>query len=440
MEKTEHKRNRLARTGVLAVFALLCSLLLWIYVVENFGQDSTQTYPGVQVRFEGETLLRDTRELIVTESSSNSASVRLTGSRRTLASLESADLSVVVNISNITRTGQFYYTPSISFPARTDTSSITQSVTTPSTISFYVDKLDKKTVTVTGTFNGSVAPGYVAEPLEFNPSTVILYGPKNVLDQVDDYAYVTVNLTDVEKTRTFDSTYTLRDREGNEFKSDEITFDTETVQVTLPINAVKTVDLVANLVYTNGVTEKDVKLSLDPSKITLTGDAAALDGVNSITVARIELATVDESLTAKYPIVIPNNTEIIGGATETTLNLEIQGLYKQVFQIDKSNITCTNVSPGYETDIGNDYLDVVIRGPEEAVKALSPENVYAVADLTEYGSATGSIIVQVRIRVDGTTEVGAVGEYRVVVNVKQATPPPSPASAQAGEERDTGND
>ena len=70
MEKTEHKRNRLARTGVLAVFALLCSLLLWIYVVENFGQDSTQTYPGVQVRFEGETLLRDTRELIVTESSS----------------------------------------------------------------------------------------------------------------------------------------------------------------------------------------------------------------------------------------------------------------------------------------------------------------------------------------------------------------------------------
>ena len=332
----------------------------------------------------------------------------------------------MIDVSNITRTGQFYYLPTINFPTRTDKSSITQSLTVPSSISFYVDKLDRKTLTVNGTFSGSVAEGYVAQPLEFEPSTVIVYGPKNVLDQVDDYAYVTVNLTDVDKTRSFSSTYTLRDAEGNPFTSDELTFDTETVQVTLPINAVKTVRLVANLVYANGVTESNVKMDLKPNQITLVGDSGTLEGVNSITVARIDLAGVDETLTASYPIVIPNNTEIIGGATETTLNLEITGLYKQVFQIDKSNITCINVSPGYVADIGNDFLDVVIRGPEEAVKALSPENIYAVADLAEYDAGTGSFTVRVRIRVDGTTEVGDVGEYRVVVNLREASEEPKP--------------
>ena len=426
MEKNENKKFRGIRTGALALVSLLLSLMLWVYITDTYGKETTQDYPYVQVRFEGETNLRDSRELIVTDASRTSVTVRLTGNRRTLANLESSDLSAVIDVSNITRTGQFYYLPTINFPTRTDKSSITQSLTVPSSISFYVDKLDRKTLTVNGTFSGSVAEGYVAQPLEFEPSTVIVYGPKNVLDQVDDYAYVTVNLTDVDKTRSFSSTYTLRDAEGNPFTSDELTFDTETVQVTLPINSVKTVRLVANLVYANGVTESNVKMDLKPNQITLVGDSGTLEGVNSITVARIDLAGVDETLTASYPIVIPNNTEIIGGATETTLNLEITGLYKQVFQIDKSNITCINVSSGYVADIGNDFLDVVIRGPEEAVKALSPENIYAVADLAEYDAGTGSFTVRVRIRVDGTTEVGDVGEYRVVVNLREASEEPNP--------------
>lgn len=417
----------------LMVLSVLCALLLWVYVTETRGEDITKTYPGVQVVFEGESSIRESRELIITESSHSSVSVTLTGNRRTLMNLVSSDMTATVDVNNITRTGNNAPAPRVTFPSRTDTSAITAVSTNPSTVSFYVDKLDKKVLEVRGVFNGSAAEGYTAETLEFSPNTVIIYGPAKVLSQVS-YAYVEVSRTDVEKTVSFDSTYVLVDNEGSFFESDEITFDTDVVNVTLPVSAVKEVGLTVDLVYGGGVTENDVKWTLEPNTITLKGDSTTLAGVNSISVARINLSQVLDSFVDTYRVVIPNDTEIIGGARETTLNLEIGGLYTRHFQIDRSRITCINSSEGYTWEIGNDFLDVVIRGPEQAVLGLSELNIRAVADLTQYGTATASVNVPVEIHVDGSTEVGAVGEYRVLVNIKQATDEDGAAGGNGGTE------
>ena len=283
-----------------------------------------------------------------------------------------------------------------------------------------MDMLDKKTIPVTGAFNGSAADGFVAEPLEFNPGTIIIYGPEQVLAQVD-CAYVDVTRTDVDRTLTFDSTYVLLDNDGNPFESDEITFDTETVSVTLPISAVKEVSLVVDLVAGGGATAANVKCEVEPASITLTGPSEALDGVNNITVARIDLAQVTEDgYTESYRIVIPNDTEITSGAREATVKLELTGLSKRTFSVEKSNISCINISEGYGWEVLNDSLDnVVLRGTEEALDNVSELAIRAVADLTEYGSVTGYITVPVKISVDGNTEVGAIGEYKIYVNITE---------------------
>ena len=71
-------------------------------------------------------------------------------------------------------------------------------------------------------------------------------------------------------------------------------------------------------------------------------------------------------------------------------------------------------------DIGNDFLEVTLRGTEAALKSVDPMNIRAVADLTDYGTTTRSVMVPVRIYVDGVTDVGAIGEYRVLVNIRMA--------------------
>ncbi len=417
MIKTQRSNNSTLRSILLIAFSLLCSLLLWVYVTDTEGKTITEPFPGVAVRLDGVDTMRESRGLIVTDISATSARVMLTGSRRTISALNAKDLSVSVDVSTITRTGYYSFAPDVNYPTRVDSNALSAEIV-PETIRFYVDMLDKKTIPVEGAFNGSAEEGFVAEPLEFNPSTIIIYGPEQVLSQVR-CAFVDVTRSDVDRTLTFDSTFVLLDNEGNPFESEEITFDTETVSVTLPISAVKEVSLAVDLVPGGGATDANVHWSVEPASITLTGPSEVLEGVNNITVARIELAQItEESFSETYRIVIPNDTEITSGAREAVVKLELAGLSKQTFSVEKSNISCINISEGYDWEILNDSLDdVVIRGPAEALSRVTGLNIRAVADLTEYGNVTGYVTVPVKISVDGNTEVGAIGEYKVYVNI-----------------------
>ena len=421
MDKKQPMVKPPKRTVVLLFFSLLCSLLLWIYVTDTEGPEIRRVFYDVAVQFNGEATLRESRGLIVTNPTATTTIVTLTGNRRTISALESKDLTVSVDVSAITRTGSVSRIPQVNYPSRVDTSAITTAATSPETISFYVDILNKKTIEIEGLFSGSVAEGFVAEPLVFNPGTVIIYGPEQVLAKVEK-AYVEVTRTDVDRTLTFDSTFVLLDTDGNEFKSEEITYSEQTVSVTLPVRSIKDVDLVVEFVNGGGATDANVQWRLEPDHITLTGDSEVLAGVNNISVARIDLAQITgDSFTETYRIVIPNDTEITSGASETTLKLELSGLYQKNFTIDKGNISCTNVTEGYVWEIISDSLDVVIRGPQEAVERVSDVNIRAVANLTEYNTVTGIVAVPVKISVDGNTEVGAIGEYTVYVNITPDT-------------------
>ena len=420
-EKNQQKKESTLSIVAYVVFSLVCSLLIWVYVTESNGGETDRPFPGVMVVFEGESAMRDTRGLVISERDTTSAKVTISGNRRSLSVLDSADLKLVIDLSDITSPGNYSLAPKVEYPRRIDTSTITSATITPEVISFYVDKLSVRPVPVTGVFNGSAAEGYSADPLEFDTETIRIYGPEKIISQVD-HALVEVSRTDVDKTLNFEASYTLIDVDGNRFESDEVTFDRETVNVTLPINAVKEVSLTVDLVPGAGATRDNVKWSIDPATITLTGDAETLDGVNSISIAKIDLSKVDEALTESYKIILPNDTESTDGIKEATLTLEMQGLAKKTVSIEQANISCTNVSQGYEAVIMNGSLDnVVIRGPENVLRGITDNNVRAVADLTDYGTATGILSVPVRIVINGTTEAGAYGEYKVYINVTKSS-------------------
>ena len=419
-DKKQKQNHSTLHTVLLAVFSLICSLLIWVYVTDSNSADIEKDFPGVKVVFEGENTMRESRGLIISENDTNSVRVSLVGNRRTISALDPADLKVVIDLNGISKTGNYSLAPKIAYPGKVDTSTISSSVTSPGNISFYVDKLSSKAVQVVGVFNGSAAEGYTAEPLSFDTETVKIYGPEKILAHVD-HALVEVGREDVDKTLTFESDYVLIGEDGNPYSSDEITFDRETVIVTLPISAIKTVDLIVDIVPGAGATKDNVSVSIEPDSITLTGDSETLAGVNSISLAKFDLSQLDEPLTETYKIIIPNNTENTSGVKEATVSLTMTGLAHRRVKIDKSYISIINNSVGYDAEVMNSSIDnVVIRGPESVLDSISTLNIRAVADLADYGTATGIITVPVRIYVDGTTEAGAYGEYTVVINVTKA--------------------
>lgn len=421
-KKKQQKQQSTLETVLYIVFSLICALLFWVYVTESNGGETELPLSGVSVIYEGESSMRESRGLIISDRDTTSARVTLTGNRRTISSLVASDLRVVIDLNDIITTGNYSRAPKVEYLKKIDSSAITQVVINPEVISFYVDKLSVRPVPVIGVFNGSAAEGYSADPLEFDTETIRIYGPEKIISKVD-HALVEVSRTDVDKTLSFEASYILVDADGNRFENDEITADRETVNVTLPISAVKEVSLVVDLIAGAGATKDNVQWEIKPATITLTGDAETLAGVNSISIAKIDLSKIDDALTETYKIVLPNDTESTDGVKEATLTLELRGLAKKTVSIEQSSITCTNVSEGYQAVVMNGSLDnVVIRGPEQVLRGISDNNIRAVADLSDYGTATGILTVPVKIMINGTTEAGAYGDYKVYINLMKIPP------------------
>lgn len=415
MENKFRNRRPALYAILMALVSFLCALFFWVYVTESKGVVIDRSFNGVQVVFEGETTLRETRGLIITEVDFNSVNLRLSGYRSTLTSLNAADITAVVDLSSITSSGVYSLAYKTTYPGNIDASAISVLSSNADKITFKVEKLDTKTVEVTGVFSGSVAEGYSAGQLEFSPSTVIITGPESELQRVA-YAWVEVTRDDVSQTQTFQSVYTLIDVDGNEVVSDSIDLSHETVTVTLPIVAIKEIDLIVTFISGGGATENDVIWSLEPNKITLSGDAETLEGINSISVHTIDLSKVTENVfTDTYTIVIPNDTKIISGPKETTLSMEIKGLETKKMEV--TNISCINYTEGYTVNIITESLEVTIRGKQSVLAGISANNIRAVADLSEFSAAAGTLTVPVKIYVDGTTEAGALGEYEISVSV-----------------------
>ena len=175
-----------------AITALVLSFVFWLYVTSVESDTIRQTFRGVRVELVGETVLRDSRSLVVTGLSTNTVSLEITGPRRVVAGLSAEDLSVQIDVSKLSQSAYASMQYTVSYPARTDTSGLTVTRKVPDTINFTVSRLNSKTIPVRGSFDGSIAPGYTAEPVSFEPSEITVSGPEAYLRNIS-YAWCGVD-------------------------------------------------------------------------------------------------------------------------------------------------------------------------------------------------------------------------------------------------------
>lgn len=400
------------------IVALLTSFAIWVYVASNDQDVISKRFDGVRVEFTGEETLLASKGFVIIDPSVNTVSVTLSGPRNVVGLLEPSDLTASVDVSKLTQVGYTNLTYSIKYPSNTNEANISVRRETPQVISFNLSPVIEKTVPVRGSFDGNTAEGYTAESPVFEPSTITLRGAEALLSDIS-YAWVTFGEEDISVSYTTDVPFTLMDSKGNECSGTGLTANVETVKATLPILQIKEVALRAELLQGAGANTENTKVTLEPASVTVAGDSAILAGLNQITVATIDLTDFSTTFTERYPITIDNELSNLSGSSEVTVTVEIVGLETEKYTIPASRLACTNVTSGFVSDILTKQLEVVLRGTPEDLSSVKAENLRAVADLTDYNESAGTYIVDVKIYVDGASNVGAVGDYQISVELKK---------------------
>lgn len=400
------------------IVSLFCSLMMWAYVTSQDTTDKDLTFSGIAVEFEGQEELLAEKNLSITDVSADTVSIVVRGNRSTISKLKSSDIKAVIDVSDITSPNNMTWTYKIVFPSYINESEISIVRKTPDTINFTVIKNGSKTVEIKGSFDGEIADGCVAEEFVFDPETITIEGPEETINKID-HVWVSFG-----KDQKIDSAYveeaefTLRDKNDKEISKEGLRISEDTITATQPVLKTKEVQLKVQLVSGGGITSSDCNVSIDPASIKIAGDSRIIDEIEYIELGTIDLSSFDSGYEHTFAITLPDDVQNITGVTEATVKVEIYDSYTKTFTT--SNIACKGVSNGYHATIDTKEVEITLRALSlDTLNKIKSDDIMVIADLSDYGTTTGQVIVNAKVSVSGHDNVGAVGDVRVTVTISK---------------------
>ena len=400
------------------LMSVLLAVLFWLYVRAALDPSQTSWFYHVPVEITGSTVL--TRQgLTVANLSQSTVDLRIEGPVSVLDSLSRSrkDLSVTLDVSKCTEgENKLVYTPN--WPVNINTDSIVTIDRDPETITVTVEKLYTSSFNVEFQLKGTVADGYQAGTPAINPETVVVSGPAEQVSRVKKVVAV-LETEDLDQRFAGDLPLILLDENGEQITDAEVTLDSPTAYVVLPVVVVKDVPLTVNFQPGGGATIDDITYEINPKSLMVSGAESDMESLSEISLGSVDLSKVVGTNTFTFPIDLDASLENVTGSTSATVTVTVNGLDTRSFDVD--NIQMVNVPDGYQVTLATQVRTVKVRGKQEDLDNIDASQLSIVADLSDVDFA-GLYSVpasKVKVYLNADSSVGVIGDYTVVVNVSR---------------------
>ena len=408
------KRNKI----VSLLLAVVIALSLWVYVVTTVTPEDSQWIRNIPVTFANEDGLFSDRNLTLTQGRNATVDLKVYGKRQDLLKLSNSNITITADLADVLGPGEWQLRYTVVMPVIVSDNDISIEARSTYEVDVQVDLLSVKEIPVQAVFQGSVADGYVQDPIELEYDTLEISGPQDQVSQVD-HAQVVLERTNLSKTVSDSLTYTLMDADGKEISSDEIHCSVDKIGVMMTVSLVKELPLTVQFIDGGGATEEHVASSIEPSTITVKGAAEDLEGINSLNIGNIDLSTVptNKAYTGTFNIILPDKLTNMTGEETAAVTVELKNLKEKTLRV--TNLELSNVPSNLKASLGTVSLQIKVRGPADVMDAVTASSIRAVADLSSIGTSTGQFNVPVDVYVDGFSGVGAMGSYSVLVSISE---------------------
>lgn len=406
------KESRLAYI----VLSILLATVFWLYVRGVTDPVQTTTLRHVKVEVTGTNVLTK-QGLTVVEMSSDHVDLKVEAPASVLENLNRyrKDISVMVDVSKCVE-GENKLTYQPQFPnAFFNTEKIIIQDRNPEALTIMVEKLYTKSFPVEFKLVGKVEDGYQAGTPAVHPEMVQVSGSVEHVGQIDKVVAILENEKLTERFAG-DLPLTLLDAKGEPLENLEVTMDTDSAYVVLPVNVVKKLPLKVNIIPGGGATEKDITCKIEPKTITVAGEEAAIKDLTELSLGSVDLSKVIGTSTLSFPVSLDPSLENVSGVSNVTVTITVNGLAIRTFDVD--NIVVSTNSKEYKVSSTTQVRTIQVRGKKEDLAAIDASQIQIVADIPEITSV-GTYPVPVKVLLNASGDVGVVGEYGIVVNVRK---------------------
>lgn len=394
---------------------------LWLYVFSNVSQEDNVTFYNIPVVIKGETALMNEQNLMVTDISAQTVSLRLSGSRIDLNKINAGNIIVSVDLSDIYDAGEnIAMDYNVSFSGDVPNNAFVVESKSPSKIYVDVDVRRTKEVPVKLEFVGTRSENYLydMENATLDYTSVSVTGPAAVADQIES-AVVEVDLTGRVESIGESFRYALCDGNGEPVDAETIVTNVEEIRLDMPIQRLKDINLVADIIYGGGATAENTTVTIEPATIRVSGSEALLNELgDSLTICSLNLAEIDRGNSEQtFAINLPEGVVNQTGVTEAKVTVKFSGLKSREFTI--TDIESLNVPEGMTAEIISTSLTMKVRGPAAEIDRLTVNDIFATVDFS--GAAAGTATYRAAITFsEDFPNVGVVKSVSVSATVQAA--------------------
>lgn len=398
------------RSICLSVFL---AIIFWLYVRAELDPTQPGVLRSVPIELTGEGILTS-QGLAVADVSHDYVDLRVEAPTSVLENLNRSDISVVVDVSKcVAGENKLYYTPKI--PTNINIEGTVWVSQSPEMLTVKVEKLDSKVFPVEFRLHGSVTEGYQAGTAAVSPETINISGPVDQVSQIDRVVAV---LESKELSEPYSGNLPVRlyNANGEELTDLEVTMESESVYVVLPVVVVKDIRLTVNFLSGGGATQDDVSYKIEPESITVSGTAEDMQEFDELSLGSIDLSKVIGEKDVSMPISLSPVFENVSGLSNAVVSVTVEGLSTRTLEVD--NIVLSNIPYGYSVVSSTKARTVVIRGKEELLETIDPSQLKIVVDMSDI-STVGTYQVPAKVYLNASDSVGVIGEYAVVVTISR---------------------
>lgn len=402
------------RKAFYIIVSVLIAFLVWFYV--NNAVDVEVSIADVPVEFLNAESALANKGLMLISGDDATVDLVLTMPRNMVYSFDTEHVRLIANLNSVNSTGTQSLTYDIVYPTGVNPSQVSVSSPAVRTVSVRVGELFRRDdVEIRCKLVGNVADGYAAGSVRLQPEYLEIWGQQSDVMQVS-YAQVTLNITNARSTIVELLEYELYDYNDAVIENSGIHAASDTIQVTMPVISATDVPLVVRFIEEPGVRIDSFDYTLDVSSVTLSGDANEIAALGEIVLGEVALADIEDELQITYDIPIPEGLRNLSGVTTATLTIANRDVATRDFTVTRFDYE--NFGEEDRTvEVVTSSLRVTLRGAQETLDAITPDQIRAVADLSGVTDASGIYTVNTEIRVDGDPDVGTTEKTELTVRI-----------------------
>ena len=393
------------------LLALAIAFGLWVYVLTTVSPGSQETFYNIPVAREGETVLAE-RGLMITNVSTSTVNLTLSGTRKDLAKVNSGNITLKVDLSKIYGPGthSLRYTPS--YPGDVASNAFVEESRYPENIIFVVEERRTSILPVEVIWTGTTPEGFMTdkENKQLDHTHVTVTGPASVVDQIAR-AVIQVDLTERRESISESYRYTLCNMAGEPVDAQLITTNVEEIRLDVKIRRFKDIAITYELVEGGGAKKSNVIVTLSDDTIRVSGSDAVLEALgDEIVLGPIDLGDIRDT-ELEFPISLPADVTNLSGITSVVVNVRFVGVTTATIPV--RDFVTLNVPEGMEVDLNTKYLDIVVRGLASSMKDLTAQDIIVTVDFA--GAEPGpmeSYPVTISFA-PHVKDVGEVGTYQL---------------------------